>query len=86
MIGPKIGIAYSRLDLIVDLYMMVIDSLSWLQSVPASAFRAFNLVLPHLTTASTCGPNLYLGSSIRPSTLVFLSTGTMVSLSLTSGL
>ena len=59
IIGPKIGMEYSRLDLMVDLYMMVMDSLSWPQSVPASAFRALSLVLPVLTMVSMCCPNLY---------------------------
>ena len=83
--GPQTGTAYSRVDLHIVLYVVMIVSLSCPQELPASDLRRFNFFLPFATVSFACLEKVYIVSNVTPRSLGSLSNLTSLPSLLTCG-
>lgn len=68
-VGDQTGVAYSRTLRTIDLYVMIIVSLSCPQEVPARDLRTFSLVLHLEIVLETCLVKVFMELKVTPRTL-----------------
>ena len=67
MTGAHVVLAYSKMGLVMDLYVWINVSLFLPHDVPVSALYIFTVLYAFVLVYFMCSANVSLGSSVRPS-------------------